>query len=97
MSDLDAPEAIDALLRRAFENSAVPTLSASFERRVARHVARGELTPGGRGIVVAYAAVALAMSIWTMRSVSIDWSLIAAAILLPVAVTAATLRRRIFG
>jgi hypothetical protein len=92
MSDEDA---MDTLLRGAFEKTAVPTLSSSFERRIARHVSRRELTSSGRRVLVGYAAMALAVSIWTMRTVSLDWSLIAAAILTPAAVTFATLRRRI--
>ena len=86
---------MDTLLRGAFEKTAVPTLSPSFERRIARHVARRELTSNGRNVLVGYAAVALAVSIWTMRSVSLDWSLIAAAILAPTAIAFVTLRRRL--
>ena len=91
---MSEPDAMDTLLRGAFEQTAVPTLSPSFERRIARHVASRELSSSGRNVLVGYAAVALAVSILTMRSAAIDWSWIAAAILAPAGVTAVTLRRR---
>jgi hypothetical protein len=97
MSEPEASEPVDALLRGVFAAVAVPKLSASFERRLARHVRRRELTSAGRGALAAYAVAALALSIWAMRSASLEWSLIAAAILTPAALTAATLRRRITG
>ena len=92
---MSEPDAMDALLRRAFENQPVPTVSPSFERRISRHIARGQLTPIGRGVLIAYAAAAVAASIWTMRSMSIEWSLIAVAILTPAMIVFASLRRRV--
>ena len=53
------------------------------------------ITPIGRSVLMAYAAAAVAASIWTMRSMSIDWSLIAAAILTPAMIVFAGLRRRL--
>lgn len=81
-------ERMDRWLREALSAVPQPGLSPQFEQRIARQVRPRRLTPRGRSVMVLYTAAAIAASIWTMRSASIDWSLVAVALMLPLLVVA---------
>jgi hypothetical protein len=73
-----------------------PALSAGFDERVVKRIRPRRLKPGGRLVLAGYALAALAVSIWAMRSQSIEWSLIVAAVAAPLLILA-TLYRRYFN
>lgn len=62
-------EGIDAWLREAMADD-VPELSSGFDARVLARTRRPTLTARGRFLMATYAAVALALSAWTMREAS---------------------------
>ena len=78
-------ESMDALLRDAMGRTPQPVLSPSFERRLAARVRPRRLDLRGRRLLGRYALTMLAFSVAVMRSQSLDWSLIAVAIVTPVA------------
>ena len=58
--------AMDGVLRKALAAD-VPRLSPGFDASVTRRVRPLQLSACGRAAMVAYAAVALAVSAWVMR------------------------------
>lgn len=76
-------ESMDALLRDAMGRTPRPALSPSFERRLAARVRPRRMGPRGRRLMTLYAVTMLALSVAVMRSQSIEWSLIALAIVAP--------------
>lgn len=85
-------EHVDRLLAQAL-SAPVPALSPDFDRRLAARRRGRQLTPRGRRVLASYAAVALVLSIWTMRQASIEWTLVGAAILIPLVLVALACRR----
>lgn len=59
------------------------------------NIARGNsaLRPGGRLALAGYALAALAVSIWAMRSQSMEWTLIVTAVVVPLLIVATLYRR----
>ena len=80
-------ERMDQLLRRAMATEP-PELRSDFDAQLARRLRPKGLGRAGRLLLAAYALVALAVTVWVMRSVSLDWTLVAAAVV-PVAIVAA--------
>lgn len=86
-------ERMDHWLNEALSTVPRPELSPRFDDRIARRIRPRRLTARGRVFMALYTAVAAAVSIWTMRSAAIDWSLVAVAIVIPLLVVAAVGRR----
>ena len=87
---------MDGWLRQAMSEKPLPALSAGFEERVTKRLRPPRrLTAMGRLVLGGYPVLALGLTIWLMRSHSIDWPLIAAACLVPVVLTAVTYGRRL--
>jgi len=63
-------DAMDRLLRGAMAAEA-PRLSHAFETAVMRRVRPRRLSARGRVTMVVYAAVALALSVWSMRGLDL--------------------------
>lgn len=78
-------EAMDALLRQSMGHAPRPSLSPGFERRLAARLRPRRLDARGRRLMTIYAVTMLALSVAVMRSQSLEWSLIAVAIVAPVA------------
>ena len=85
-------EKMDRLLREAM-SSPPPTLSPGFNERLLKRARPRRLRPGGRLVLAGYALAALAVSIWAMRSQSIEWTLIVAAVVVPLLIIATLYRR----
>ena len=81
-------EKMDGWLRQAMSGEPVPALSPDFEGRLTKRLRPRRLSAKGRLLLAGYAVVAVALSVWVMRSHSIDWPWIAAACVAPVAVAA---------
>jgi hypothetical protein len=88
-------EIMDSLLRRALAEDEPPTLSSTFDRRLAKRIRPRRLSPAGRLLLALYSLVALATSAWSMRSESIGWGLIVIAVALPLVIVATVQRRYI--
>jgi hypothetical protein len=84
---------MDRLLREAMA-AGEPRLSPAFDARLARRLRPRRLSSTGRLVMTVYTVAALVVSVWTMRSASLDWSVVAAAVLVPLAVVAIVHRRR---
>jgi type VI protein secretion system component VasF len=92
MSELDN---MDRLLHSTLSATAPPKLSPAFDSRLKRRLRPRRLSPAGRLIMVAYALLMLVACVWAMRSESINWGLVAIAILTPfVPVLAVQARQR---
>jgi type VI protein secretion system component VasF len=89
-------EKMDHLLREMLAATPPPALSAAFDQRLKRRLRPRRMSAAGRLILAGYALFALMFSIWAMRSQSIDWSVIAIAILAPLMV-AAVVSRQVHG
>lgn len=85
-------EQIDRVLSEAMSGP-VPALSPEFDRRLAAGVRGRRVGPRGRLVLGSYAALALVVSLWTMRQASVEWSMIAAATLIPLVVVTVACRR----
>jgi hypothetical protein len=86
-------EKMDRLLRQSMSATPQPGLSSSFDPRLARRLRPRRLTKTGRIVMILYTLAALAISILAMRSESIHWLVMAAALVLPM-MTAATVHFR---
>jgi hypothetical protein len=75
----DTQETVDVWLRETMA-APEPRLSLGFDRELARRIQRPRLSAGGRTVMVLYGVVALALSVWLMRSQRIAWGEIAAAV-----------------
>lgn len=89
-------EKMDQWLRQAMSAELPPTVSPGFDDRLAKRLRPRRLHPSGRLVLACYALVALTISVWAMRSQSIEWSLVAISIAVPLVVTATVYRRRLF-
>ena len=84
---------MDGLMREMMEATPPPSLSYGFDQRLMRRLRPRRLGSAGRAILAAYALFGIVLSIWAMRSQSIDWSLTVIAILAPVILAAAVQHR----
>ena len=84
---------MDHLLRHTMAATPAPELSSGFDQRLMKRLRPRRLDAAGRLAIRAYALLALMVSIWVMREQAIDWSMIAVAVLAPVAL-AFTVHRR---
>ena len=80
-------ERMDQQLRQAMAIEP-PELPSDFDARLTKRLRPRGLGRAGRLLLAAYALVALGVTVWVMRSVSLDWTLVAAAVV-PVAIVAA--------
>jgi hypothetical protein len=87
-------ETMDQLLREAM-SAPPPALSPGFDERLLKRTRPRRLKPGGRLVLAGYALAALVVSIWAMRSQSIEWTLIVAAVAVPVLIIATLYRRHL--
>lgn len=85
-------ERIDRLLAQAL-SAPVPELSPDFDRRLAARRRARQMSPRGRVVLGSYAALALALSTWTMRHAAIEWSVVGAATLIPLTLVVLACRR----
>jgi hypothetical protein len=85
---------MERLLREAM-SAPPPALSAGFDERILRRARPRRLGPGGRLVLAGYALAALAVSIWAMRSQSIGWIVIVAAVVVPLLIIATIYRRHL--
>ena len=81
-------EKMDSWLRQSMSGGSLPALSPGFEERLTKRLRPRRLSAKGRLLLAGYAVLAVALSVWVMRSHSIDWVWIAAACVAPVAVAA---------
>jgi hypothetical protein len=86
---------MDRLLREAM-SVPPPVLSQGFDDRLLKRARPRRLRPASRLVMAGYAAGAFAVSIWAMRSESISWLLIAAAVVVPLLIIAALYRRHLY-
>ena len=77
-------ERMDRLLRETLGGAPMPAVSARFEQQVAKRLSPPRLDRTGVLVLTLYSILALGISVWAMRSASVDWSIIAAAVLLPI-------------
>jgi hypothetical protein len=89
---MSEPDDMDRLLSRAL-STPVPELPAGFDRRLMRQVRPRRLGAQGRVALALYGLPAIAISVWTMRVEAIEWTLVAAAVVVPVALVAMVLRQ----
>jgi hypothetical protein len=88
---MNEQEGMDRFLREAMAGDP-PRLSTDFDARLARSLRRRAVNSKGRQLIAAYAVAALTSSVLVMRSASLHWSLIAIALLVPLAVVATMYR-----
>ncbi len=65
-----------------------PMLTPAFTERVTARLRRGPLSAGARRALRLYALAAAVVSVVAMRTLAVDWSLIAASFLVTVAIAA---------
>jgi len=82
-------ESMDHLLRQLMAGNPAPAVSSAFDQRLARRLRPSRLGPVGRMVMSLYTLLALAVSVWEMRSQSIGWSLIVVLIGVPLMFVAA--------
>ncbi len=92
MSEHD--DSIDGLLRRTLGSHPAPALSVGFDRRLARRLRPRTLTLRGRRLLLAYAVVAIALSVGVLRAAPLPWPLAVGAFLVPLAMVATVLPPR---
>jgi membrane protein YdbS with pleckstrin-like domain len=80
---------MDQWLSETLSSAPRPSLSSGFDERLARRLRPRRLTARGRIVMLLYSAAAIVLSIWTMRSASIEWPLVGAAMLVPLLVVMA--------
>lgn len=86
-------ETMDELLRRSMSAVPPPSLSRGFEQRLARQIRPRRLGAPARRLLALYALITLVASVWVMRNQAIDWSLIVAAVVVPLTILAVVQRR----
>lgn len=79
-------ENMDRLLREMMAATPPPSLSSDFDRRIAKEVRPRGLNSIGRRVMIAYAMLALILSVWAMRHQSISWSFVSILISVPLVV-----------
>jgi hypothetical protein len=87
-------EQMDRWLHEALSAQPQPGLTLAFDRRIAEAIRPRRLSSRGRIIMAVYSVAAMGASIWTMRIASIDWSLIAVSLAIPMLLVAALGVRR---
>jgi hypothetical protein len=80
---MNEQDKFDDLLSKMMSSAPQPRLSANFQKRLTRRLHGPTLNLIDRSVVSIYAFVAILFSIWLMRSESINWSIVAASIALP--------------
>jgi hypothetical protein len=65
-------EPMEILLRHAMAPEPVPSLSSSFECRLAQRLAPTRLKPQARLIMLVYAVIAILISVWALRSAPVS-------------------------
>jgi len=85
---------MDRLLRDAMATEA-PRLSPAFDARVLRRLRPRRLTPLGRGLLAAYALVAVATAVWFLRSLPVELIALAVVVSASLAVGAGAYARRL--
>jgi hypothetical protein len=88
---------MDQFLREAMSAAPRPALSPGFDERLLKRARPRRLRPGGRLMLAGYALAALSVSIWAMRSQSIEWTLIVAAVAVPILIVATLYRRHLYA
>jgi len=73
----------------------VPTMSNDFDRRLTRRLQSTRLDRRGRLVLAAYCGVALVGSIWAMREVATEWTIIVGFVVVPICVVAVVCRRHL--
>lgn len=84
---------MDQLLSQAMSAPA-PTLSSDFDQRLTRRMP-ARLDRRRRLILIAYAVVALVVSVWSMLAVGLGWSMVAGFVFVPLGVVAVVFRRHL--
>ena len=79
-------ELMDELLKDAMGAEAPPQLSPAFEATLMRRVSPRRLTSVGRVVIIAYAVIAAAVTVWLLRDVPV--TSIVAALVISVSVAA---------
>lgn len=87
-------EHLDRLLRESMAAPA-PRLSSGFDQKLQRRLHTRQLGAGARWTLILYALLSLAASVWLMRHEAIDWTLVAVAVLAPLAAAAVVFARRL--
>ncbi len=88
-------ETTDRWLREALSQAPLPSLSPGFDDRLAKRLQPPRrLTAKGRLVLTGYAVLATSLAIWVMRSLAIDWPLVAVACVAPVVTMAVLYGKR---
>jgi hypothetical protein len=95
MSERDQ-EKMDGLLRAAMA-APPPSLSANFDRQVARRLRPSRLSFKARLVLAVYAVVALVISVWALRPLPLSWLPWISAALIPFSFVWAIRRFRLFN
>jgi len=66
---------MDGLLRDAM-TAPTPTLSSNFDQRLAKRLRPARLNFTSRMVLVVYALVALLVSVWALRPLPVNWTLV---------------------
>ena len=82
---------MDRLLSRAL-SSPVPALSTDFEQQLTQRLRPRRLSAQRRVALILYGVSAIVTSVWTMRLASIEWSMVAASVVVPLIVVAVVFR-----
>ena len=88
-------ERIERLLRRTAAAWGQPAPQPDFERRVMWRLRPRRLSRARRLVMALYALLALAVSVWAMRSEAFDWDVVVLSILLQVVAVLFLGRRRV--
>ena len=89
-------ESVDRLLRTTMAAAPLPALSPGFDKQLSRRLRSNKLNAASRLVLACYGATALMVSVWTMRMASIDWSIIAIAVMVPLVLVAFVQPRRVW-
>lgn len=91
---MSEPNEIDALLRESMGSAPPPTLTPTFTQRVTDRLRPRVPSARARRALRLYALAAVVVSVAAMRSLGVEWSLIAASLAVTAAI-AAILRPRL--
>jgi hypothetical protein len=87
-------ERMDRWLRDAMA-AGEPRLSSAFDARLAKRLRPRRLSSIGKLVMAVYIVAAIAISVWTLRRVPLEWSVGAVALLAPIAILATVYGRRL--